>query len=795
MARTETEGRSPRPIRIRGARTHNLQGVDLDLPRSGLTMFVGPSGSGKSSLAVDTLHAESRARLATALGDARLPRPPVDSIEELPLTLLLRAPATARAGDRVAEEADLIGPLATVAAAIGTVHCPHCDRALPHVGADAIVRRLLALPDGSRLTLLAPAARGRKEGVGALVEEIGRQGFARVRLDGQQRRVEEVGPLREGVAHDLDVVVDRVRLSAERSERLAEAVGTALAAGHGRLLVQAVQPDGRAEELSFAERPWCPDHPDDGLEPPQPEWLARRGARWACERCGGEGRIDGDLPCPVCAGAGLRAEARGLALPDGSRWPALLALALSEAAPRLADQADAAGLSGPARALRRTSALASRLLLGHLPLDRAAGDLADGERSRLGLLRVLTLDLPAALLILDEPVAGLDQRCADAVAAVVRAHVDDGAAVLAIDHRGELLAVADRVVAFGPAAGHAGGRLTWSGPASELPAELLPAEPALPASSTDASDEGLRLYGARGRCLDGVDLQLPIGGLTAVTGPSGSGKSTLLLDTLQPALRQALGLSTPPPLPFASLDRAGIERILVADRRPLGGGRRSMVATVLDLWTPLRTLLAQTREARISGLDAGAFRLDRAGGRCTTCEGAGELLLPTLVGTEEVAVPCPDCGGRRFQRDLLRVRLKGMDVAELLELELSDAAEAFAAFPRLAPALLAARVVGLGHLPLGRAADGLSGGEAQRLRLASVLASVGGVGGARRAGDPEPLLLLLDGPTVGLHPTDADAVVEVLRRIAERGVTVAVATVAPRVLAAADRVLRLPGVG
>ncbi|NOY26610.1 MAG: hypothetical protein GXP62_12115 [Oligoflexia bacterium] len=799
-----------RPVlQIRGARTHNLHDMDLDLPLRGLTVLVGRSGSGKSSLALHTIHAASRARLALALGLPGGQDPvDVDQINGLPLTLAVEPPRSLRPSLRVIDLLGLADTVGAVGLATGAVHCPACGRRLALHTVDQIVDALAQLPLGHRLTILAPLSARTDDAdqnskVVRLVHEVGRQGFARVRLDGTIHRVDDVPIIDARIGHDLDVVVDRLRVREDQRDRLEEAVGTALTAGRGRVLAL-VQPDADTTTLhAWAQRPWCPHHPTR-LDPPQAGWLAGRpGAR--CRTCQGQGSRNeesGGAPCEDCQGSGLRPEVAHFRVgPDDTPWPRLLAQPLGHALASLCASATAPALRPLQERLERHRKEADSLGLLDLPLGRQFADLASGEVARLRLLAgMLTArDLPGALLIVDEPTAGLDdptaRRLIDRLVATSAT-----LPVLAIDHRRDLVLRADHAVCFGPGAGHHGGRVCWEGPGLELPEELLPSPvaPSLPASTP--AGPALRLEGAHGRCLaragsKGVSASFPRGRLTVVTGPSGSGKSTLLIDTLVPAVRKALGLVAPPPLPHdgvAGLE--GITQVLTFDRSPLGHNRASCVVTAIGAWAALRELLAATRDARMLGFSPARFRLDRPGGRCEACQGTGlhRVVVGVQSGLSQASAvdACPACQGARFQQDTLRVRLKGRTVRGLLGCDVEQACQLFAHHRRLGPPLMSAERVGLGYLPLGQASATLSGGEAQRLRLARALASAGSIGGAR-ARHLDDRLIVVDAPTTGLHPADIARVVAVLRQLADRGATVVVATVEPALLAAADAAIVL----
>ncbi len=768
-------------LRIRGARTHNLRGIDLDLHLDGLIAFIGPSGSGKSSLARDTIHAASRRTIAAVIGEARaeeqaaraLAGAQVELIEGLPLCLYL-GPEPVRGEGCLGDLLDLAAPLAAVGLSRVQAHCPECGRALPVHSPAAMVDELSALPVGSRLALMAPLARQRTQGLAGLLDEVRRQGFSRVRLDGQTFSLEDLPSIDARLPHDLDLVIDRLRVGPDQRERLEDAVGTALAAGAGTLLVErsgpsgepSGEPSGHAQERSWSDRPWCPQHPG----------IPHRRIRAA------------DL-LPGPGGASVQASLFW-SHPELS-WARLLDRPLHELTELVERTSPPSRLEGARALFLRRAGLAGELGLGTLPLSRLARDLSSGELARARLARSGALELPGSLLILDDVFAHLDPLAAQRVRSCLGRWTDRGRAVLVLDHDPALARRAGQLIAFGPGSGRSGGARVWQGSGVDLPDGLLdpvPEAPALPSPPP----QGLRLSGPALEALGLDPLHLPPGRLGVLRGPSGAGKSRLLHQLLAPAIAGRLAGVTGLPPGLSTLEGLGGDvQLLQVEAGTATRSPHAIVATSLGAWTPLRELLAATRQARMAGFDAASFRLDRPGGRCPECEGSGlvhagrEDRLDAQGLAEATDEPCPSCEGRRFTPELLRVRIKGGTLPELLDLDLQSCAALFSAHRVLGPILAAAESVGLGHLPLGQSTRSLSGGERQRLRLARELAR----GNANRSQALAGRIFLLDAPTAGLHPREGSRIAQVLRQLADRGATILASTHDPILMAQADYAL------
>lgn len=779
-------------IRVRGARTRNLKAVDLDLPLHGIIAITGVSGSGKTSFALDTLHATARRRYLAAMGGEVLDdAPPVDLVAGLPPTLAVPARPSLPSARTVGELSGVSELLAVLFARWGAVSAPGGGPPLACHSAESIADALAGLPDRTKITILAPLWRQQRDGLEGLVEELRRQGFARVRMSGRLVHLDELTRLPAGPV-DLDLVVDRVRVRPGRGDRLEEAARTALAAGSGRMIALVEAPGAAQQEQAWADHPWDP-HTDTSWPRPRPAHLDVRRKDGRCPSCLGAG-------CDACERTGAHPLSLVLEL-GGQTWRQLgegsVSRVLSWCAELPADPARALLLDPLTARLRALCALG----LGHLPLSRSAASLAAGEAGRLVLAARTQLDLTDVVVLLDEPGSGLAAGDLPLLLQFLRGLRERGLPVIVIDHHPDVLRLADTLVEFGPGAGQRGGEVLYVGP---LPG-LLPLDtptaralralplPAPPGPRTDGPT--LVLRGATGRNLQGVDLEAPVGGLTVVTGPSGAGKRTLVDDTLGPALAAQLNDSGAAPLPFSSLDLPpGLRRVVRLQRNAASRSPRSCVATACGAWTPLRGLLAQTREAKVRGFGPEHFSFNTPAGRCPTCGGIG-VVEEQVAGLEPVTHVCPACEGGRLARASRAIRWQGYSAADLLLLDVDAALALFAQQRRIRGPLEALSAVGLGHLPLGRSLGSLSGGEQQRLQLARELA---------RAGDPTRLsaramsdtAMVLESPLMGLHPQDAVGVASALRRMADAGATLVCSEVNPALLAVANRVVELgPGAG
>ncbi len=803
-------------LSVRGARQHNLKSVDVDLPRDAIVVLTGPSGSGKSSLAFDTIYAEGQRRYVESLhGYARqfleqLDKPDVESITGLsPAIAVRQEPLRPSPRSTVGTITEVHDRLRVLFARVGQAHCPKCGRAIRAHTAEQMIQRAMARGEGARLSITAPIARGVK---GALKDEIAalrKDGFVRALLDGAPVDLGEDPRVDPAAQHDLDVVIDRIAVREQARSRLADAIELALKKSGG--LVRLVPVEGESELLS--ERPMCTV---DGIVLPAitPRTFSFVTPEGACPRCEGIGTISPvkkaapkrakgkgeddeavEAPrdeerevCPACAGARLNETARQVTV-AGVTLPELDALATSRLRGRLATLP----LSGVDREIaaplldevEMRLAFLDEVGVGYLSLGRSSQTLSSGEAQRLRLATRLGGPLVGVLYVLDEPSLGLHPRDTARLIRSLERLRDQGNTVLVVEHDLDVVRAADHVVDMGPGAGVLGGRVVAQGKAADLAASAASVtgpylrESRKVARRVRAGKGALELEGASTHNLECVAARFPIGALTAVTGVSGSGKSSLVMGTLLPLVRAEVHRTTSR---VTATLRGGsaIARVVAVDEVAIGRTSRSTPASYVGLLAPLRELFASLPDARARGYGATRFSSNVKGGRCETCKGEGVLSIEMQL-LPDLAIQCPECGGRRYNRETLEVRWKGMSIADVLVLSVDEARPIFAVQRHVAVRLETMHELGLGYLRLGQSATTLSGGEAQRLALAREL--------SRRS--TETTLYVLDEPTTGLHATDVELLVAVLDRLADEGHAVVVIEHDPLVIARADHVIDL----
>ena len=811
-------------IHVEGARVHNLRNLTLDIPRNRLVTVTGPSGSGKSSLVFDTLHAEGQRRYLERLSSGsrqfagRLPRPDVDLISGLPPTISVpQHPGSVGRRSTLATLTEVHDYLRLLFSRAGQAFCPQCSTPVSRRSPQQIVDRLLELPERRKLMILAPLVRGRRGGFRQVFEQITRDGFVRARVDGETIDAADPPELDRQQPHFIEVVIDRIVIREGIRPRLQDSVHLALAHGQGSCLVCQQTDEGWTDTL-FSERFACTTC-DLNFAELEPRDFSFNSPWGACPECQGLGTIaEGDaehgapLPtatppvCPTCHGARLRPFASCVRF-EGRTLGELLALTVGEAAMFFSrattgdhDESPAPH-DNPAAAVRAhvLPGIVSRLRfleqagLAYLQLDRPARSLSGGEFQRARLATCLGNGLTGVCYLLDEPTAGLHsrdtRRLLDTLDALQRA----GNSLVIVEHDREVMQASDWLIDIGPGAGEQGGTIVAAGTVEEVARRtdsatgrfLAAAQPNRWFRGREAAGRRmLRLRGAALHNLRQVDLDVAAGCLTAITGVSGSGKSTLIRHCLLPLLREQLENADATPIPDDPRGRldddAGIARLLEVDQSPLGRGGRSCPATHAKLWPAIRRLFSRTKEARIRGWSARRFSFNAAEGRCPTCRGRGQVqtgmnLLPDLE------TPCPECDGSRFNRQTLDVRYRGKNVADVLSMPFAEAAEFFRHVPVVGETCRVFGEVGLGYLRLGQPAVTLSGGEAQRIRLATRLARARG----------EHSLIVLDEPTSGLHAVDIDRLLALLQQLVDDGHTLLVIEHQLDVIAAADHVIDL----
>ncbi len=884
-------------ILIRGARTHNLKNVDLTLPRDKLIVITGLSGSGKSSLAFDTLYAEGQRRYVESLSAyarqflSMMEKPDVDTIEGLSPAISIEQKSTSHnPRSTVGTITEIYDYLRLLYARVGTPRCPDHDIPLEAQTVSQMVDQVLALPEGSKLMLLAPVIRERKGEHLAVFDEMRAQGFVRARVDGKLYELDEVPKLDKQKKHSIDVVVDRFKVRADLQQRLAESFETALSLADGIALVAPMDEDEDVEEIIFSARFACPvcGHSISELEPKLFSFNNPAGACPTCDGLGvkqffdarrvvngeltlaegairgwnrrnvyyfqmlgslaqhygfsleepfdelgaehqkvvlyGSGRenVDfrylndrGDIvkrshpfegilpnlerryretesatvreelakflstqPCPDCHGTRLRREARHVWVGDRT-LPAITAMPVGEACEY------AAGLSLTGRrgeiAAKILKEIRDRLQflvnvgLDYLTLDRSADTLSGGEAQRIRLASQIGAGLVGVMYILDEPSIGLHQRDNERLLGTLTHLRNLGNTVIVVEHDEDAIRLADYVVDIGPGAGVHGGQVVAEGTPDQvmnhpdsLTGKYLSGRKkiAVPAKRTPRDKKKLlKLKGARGNNLQNVNLEIPVGLFTCITGVSGSGKSTLINNTLFPITATALnGATTLEVAPYDSFDGLQhLDKVVDIDQSPIGRTPRSNPATYTGLFTPIRELFSGVPEARSRGYGPGRFSFNVKGGRCEACQGDGVIKVE-MHFLPDIYVPCDVCKGKRYNRETLEIRYKGKSIHEVLEMTIEEAREFFDAVPALARKLQTLMDVGLSYIKLGQSATTLSGGEAQRVKLSREL--------SKR--DTGKTLYILDEPTTGLHFADIQQLLDVLHRLRDHGNTVVV---------------------
>jgi excinuclease ABC subunit A len=784
-----------RAIEVEHAREHNLKDVSCRIPLGKLVVMTGPSGSGKSTLAFDVVFAEAQRRFVETLSPyARqflpmLPRPDVERIRGLPPAVALEQ-RTARAGatSTVATVTEVAHYLRLLYAKLGTPHCPLDDAPIAPQSEEALFKRARRGP--GPLTLCAPVVRARKGTYLDVFSAAARAGVPSALVDGARVLTDAPPRLRKTKEHDVDLILYEGRAA----QLPREAFQRALRWGKG--LLRLLEAEGDTLLSAARSCPACGTAVPE-LDPRFFSFNTRQGACEACQGTGLEGgpeaAAEGETTlCADCGGSRLAPLPRAVRL-FGARYHEVVRESVSRALARVrrwrfSGQEAQLGDTALSELVRRLEFL-QRVGLGYLPLDRNASTLSGGEMQRLRLAAQAGAGLTGALYVLDEPTIGLHPRDTGRLLENLRALVQTGSTVLVVEHDADTLRAADHLIDLGPGGGRGGGRIVAEGtPAHVLSLDASPTAAALrkppPApASRPAPTDWLELRGARANNLQAVDFRLPLGRLTVVAGVSGSGKSTLVRQVLYPAVRAALGLTAPPAGAFRGLvGVGGLRRVLAVDQSPIGRTPRSVPATFLGVWDELRAVFASTQEARARGFSAARFSFNAtAGGRCQACAGQGSI-SHEMSFLPDVTTPCEACSGTRFDAATREVRYRGLDVGQVLHLTVEEAREVFSALPRVAAPLQCLVDLGVGYLQLGQGSHTLSGGEAQRLKLAAELTA---------SSRHEATLYVLDEPTTGLHLQDVEKLVRFLGRLVDRGDTLAVIEHHPYVIAAADYVVEL----
>ena len=874
-------------IRVKGAREHNLRNVDIEIPRDKLVVITGLSGSGKSSLAFDTIYAEGQRRYMESLNSyarqflGTMDKPDVDSIEGLSPAISIDQKSTSRnPRSTVATVTEIYDYLRLLFARIGVPHCPVCGNEVTRRTAETIIDEILRQFVDKRILLLAPIVKNKKGEFAHIPEQYQRLGYARVRVDGVVYALDEFPELQKSYKHNIELVVDRLALSGEMRSRLSQSVEQALELGQG--VIEVLEADS-GDIKTFSQRYACVDHPDVDIPELEPRLFSFNAPQGACPTCTGlgsrleidpelvfnnnltisegairpynrmnsdawnmkrlasvgeahdfslrvpVGRLPDDVKQKILYGTGdqkYRVELGGGrhyettyegVIPNlERRWretdsdfvrrdierfmrerdcyvckgarlkPAVLAVTVHDlnivdvcdlSVDDALDLFDKLNLTEQEISIARLilKEIKSRLTfmsnvgLNYLELSRAANTLSGGEAQRIRLATQIGAGLQGVLYVLDEPSIGLHQRDNDKLIDMLKRLRDLGNSVLVVEHDEDTIRQSDFLVDMGPGAGVNGGRVVATG-APDFVAKnqdsitgryLSGAEKiAVPKKRRKImKDRQLVVRGARENNLKNIDVAFPLGLMTVVSGVSGSGKSTLVNDIVARELAARLNRSTTAPGLHKTIDGVNLlDKAIVIDQSPIGRTPRSNPATYTGIFTPIRELFASTPEANVRGYKAGRFSFNVKGGRCENCQGDGVIKIE-MHFLPDVYVQCDECHGKRYNREALEIKYKDKTIADVLDMTIDQAASFFDSVPNIARKLQTLVEVGLGYIKLGQPATTFSGGEAQRIKLATELSK-------RSTGKT---MYILDEPTTGLHSADVKRLLGILQQLVDGG--------------------------
>lgn len=897
-------------IRIRGARQHNLKNINLDIPRDKMVVITGLSGSGKSSLAFDTIYAEGQRRYMESLSSyarqflGQMDKPDVDYIEGLSPAISIDQKTTSRnPRSTVGTVTEIYDYLRLLFARVGHPHCPRCGKPVNQQSLDQMLDQLLALPERTKLLIMAQAVRGKKGEHKKLLEHIRKEGYTRLRIDGEIRDAGEEIRLEKNKKHTIEVVIDRLIIRPEIRPRMAESMEVALKMGQGVAYVQIV--DG--EQLMFSQNFACEDC---GISLPEitPRMFSFNSPFGACPVCSGLGsQMEMDLElvlpdkakslaegaiapmstnvkgyymrqmdalvqkygctldtpwqempaklqqkllygtgeeilefgyenmfgqykihripfegvmnilnrryresesdtmreeyenymsvnlCPECHGARLKPEVLAVTI-GGKNIQQVTDMPVAQCQEffqqvEFSDRERTIGQQVLKEINARLGFLA-KVGLEYLTLSRAAGTLSGGEAQRIRLATQIGSGLVGVLYILDEPSIGLHQRDNNKLLEALKNLRNMGNTLLVVEHDEDTMRVADHIVDIGPGAGSQGGYVVAQGTAEEIMAvpesvtgQYLSHKKFIPVPEKRRQGNGnfLEILGAEENNLKNVHLKLPLGVFTVITGVSGSGKSTLINEILYKAVASKLYRIKGRPGKFKKLlGMENVDKVIDIDQSPIGRTPRSNPATYTGVFDLIRTLFSQCSEAKMRGYKPGRFSFNIKGGRCETCKGDGIIKIE-MHFLSDVYVPCEVCGGARYNQETLEVKYKGKSIADVLDMTIEEAVEFFKNVPRIANKLQVLQDVGLGYVKLGQSATTLSGGEAQRVKLATEL--------SRRS--TGRTLYILDEPTTGLHTADIHKLLEILQRLVDGGDSVVVIEHNLDVIKSADYIVDL----
>ena len=885
-------------IIIRGAREHNLKNLDLDIPTNQLVVITGLSGSGKSSLAFDTIYAEGQRRYVESLSAyarqflGEMQKPDVDHIEGLPPAIAIeQRMQNPNPRSTVATTTELYDYLRLLYARCGTPHCPQCHRPVTQQSADEINQAVLALPMGTRIMVLAPLVRGQKGEHKDVLRRIQREGFVRARIDGEIYDIKSPPPLRKTKPHSIEAVVDRLLIKPNLQARLSESVEAALRLSEGLVIITHETNRGRWVDELYSQLYACPDC-HISFDEPSPRMFSFNSPYGACPDCDGIGshmefdpeliitdptkplnagaiaplgqagarmgvrlaeilerfnrgigvspdlpfnkltppqqhallegnqKFDGIIPilrthfrkstrdsirrklmtmmtrqqCPTCQGHRLKPQSLAVTI-DGKSIGQMTSLTIDDAKLAFAQikfTGNRGRIAEPIlRQIRSQLSFLSIVGVGYLTLSRLTQSLSGGEAQRVRLATQVGSGLVGVCYVLDEPTIGLHPRDNERLMGTLKELRDLGNTLLVVEHDEDTILAADHVIDIGPGAGEYGGHIISQGSVAEimkcpnsLTGGFLSGRTAFTLPDKRRKISRRRMIRLKGACehnLKQIDASFPLGVFTCVTGVSGSGKSTLVNEILLRALRRKLYSSTERPGRHASINGTElVDKVIEIDQSPIGRTPRSNAATYTGLFDLVRQVFARTREAKIRGYKPSRFSFNVQGGRCEGCQGQGVKKIE-MHFLPDIFVVCQQCHGLRYRRETLEIRYRGKSVADVLDMSVGEALEFFENFPKITALLMALNDVGLSYIKLGQPSTTLSGGEAQRVKLASEL-------GRAATGNT---VYVLDEPTTGLHFADVQKLLDVLGRLVERGNTIIVIEHNPEVIAYSDWIIDL----
>jgi len=804
-------------IRIRGARVHNLRGVDVDIPHEKLTVITGVSGSGKSSLAFDTLYAEGQRQYIESLSAYarqfldQIPRPDVDSVDGLQPTLCIdQKTSSTHPRSTVATVTEIHDYLRLLYARAGVAHCTGCGEAITHQSPEMILDWLRSLAPESKLVVLAPMIRGRRGTHREVFEQIAANGWLRARVDGEIFALDQVPELSPRKLHTIEAVVDRLVIREGNEDRVTESANLALRVGGGVMtaLVMSHGENDWAEKLLstlFA----CPEC-GKSFQELEPRSFSFNSPYGACPTCAGLGHLDRQV-CEDCHGGRLKPESLAVTLLDrsiadlASTSVAELIDYFATMIERLPSMQQPIGRPIAIEVTKRLRFL-NRVGVGYLSLDRAADTLSGGELQRVRLATSIGSGLVGVCYVLDEPSIGLHPCDNDRLIESIRELQSQGNTIVVVEHDEAMIWASDHLIDMGPGAGSRGGEIISQGTPiavasdnASLTGKYLSKTTCVPfPTDRRKATEGrcLQLRGVKTHNLKNVDVGFPLGLLIGVTGVSGSGKSSLVNDTLVPAIISSLraigknvaideDISRPIAAQYQEfLGFEFIDKLIPIDQSPIGRGPRSCPATYSGALDEIRKVFAATRESKQRGFKSNRFSFNAADGRCDVCKGQGAERIE-MNFLSDLLVICSRCGGKRFNRQTLMVHFKGKNIADVLDMTIDEAAVFFGNFPKIHRLLSSLVDIGLGYVHLGQSSTTLSGGEAQRIKLGTELART----------QTGRTVYVLDEPTTGLHFADVARLLAVLQRLVDAGNTVIVIEHNLDVIKACDWLIDIGPVG